>query len=103
MTYTVEQRFDELAIRSALGASPADVRRLLVLQAVRLTMWGTATGVLLAVALARLTVSLLFGVQTWDPLVLGSVAVLLFTVSLLAAYLLSLRASRVNPASALRA
>jgi putative ABC transport system permease protein len=103
MTYTVDQRFDELAIRSALGASPADVRLLVVLQAVRLTMWGTAAGVLLAVALARITVSLLFGVQTWDPLVLGLVAALVIAVSLIAAYIPSVRASRVNPASALRA
>ena len=103
MTYTVDQRFEELAIRSALGATPGDVRQLVVFQALRLTLWGTVAGVLLALGLARLTIGLLFGVQTWDPLVLGLVAALLCAVSLLAAYLPSVRASRVNPAVALRA
>jgi putative ABC transport system permease protein len=102
MTYTVQHRSRELAIRSALGATPLDIQEMVAMQAVRLTLWGTAAGIPLALALGRVTISLILDVQTWDPVLLLLVALLLCGVSLLAAYVPSLRASRVDPASALR-
>jgi len=102
MSFTVQQRTEELAIRSALGATPRDVQRLVIKQALRLTFWGAVAGIPLALALGRLTVGFVFGVQSWDPVLLAPVALLLGLVALLAAYLPSVRASRLNPATALR-
>jgi ABC-type antimicrobial peptide transport system permease subunit len=102
MTYLVQQRKRELAIRAALGATPRNVQGIVVTQALQLTLWGALAGIPLALALARVTISLIFGIQTWDPVILALVALLLCTVSVIAAYLPSIRASRVNPAAALR-
>jgi putative ABC transport system permease protein len=101
MTYTVHQRTQELAIRAALGATPREVQKIVVTQAFRLTVWGAVAGMPLALALCRVTISLVFGIQTWDPVMLTLAAFLLCLVSLLAAYVPSVRASRVNPAAAL--
>jgi len=103
MAYSVQQRGRELAIRSALGASPRDIQELVMLQALRLALWGTLAGVPAALALSRVTISLVFGIETWDPATLGLVAFLLCAASLSAAYVPSVQASRVNPAAVLRA
>lgn len=102
MAYSVQQRTQEIGIRMALGAGPRDVRHMVVLQGLRLALMGIFIGIPMAVALTRVTVSVIFGIQTWDPVVLGAVALLLSGVALLAAYIPSLRATRVNPADALR-
>jgi len=102
MSFTVQQRTEELAIRSALGATPRDVQRIVLTQALRLTLWGAIAGIPLALALDRLTVGLVFGVQSWDPLLLAPVALLLGLIALFAAYVPSAHASRLNPATALR-
>jgi ABC-type antimicrobial peptide transport system permease subunit len=102
MAYSVQQRGRELAIRSALGATPIEVQTMVVTQALRLALWGAAAGIPLALALARITISLVFGIQTWDPIMLVLVTLLLCAVSLFAAYVPSIRASHVDPAAALR-
>jgi putative ABC transport system permease protein len=102
MTYSVQNRRKELAIRTAFGATPLDVQRMVVGQALRLTVYGVLAGIPLAVALTSITVSSIFGVQTWDPLMLAIVTLLLCMVSLLAAYVPSVRASQVDPVAALR-
>jgi putative ABC transport system permease protein len=102
VSYSVAQRSRELAIRMALGATAFDVQELVVKQALRLAFWGTLVGIPLALALVRITISLLFGVQTWDPLMLALVAAVLGAVSVFAAYVPAVRAGRVNPATALR-
>jgi putative ABC transport system permease protein len=102
MSFAVQQRTEELAIRSALGATPRDVQRLVIAQALRLALWGAVAGIPLALALGRLTLSLIFGIQSWDPALLALIALLLGMVALFAAYVPSLRASRLNPATALR-
>ena len=102
MTYSVQRRRKELAIRAALGATPLDVQALVVKQALQLTVYGFVAGIPLAVALARVTVSSIFGLQTWDPMTLAIVTLLLCAVSLFAAYIPSLRASHVDPVEALR-
>jgi len=73
---------------------------MLVGQALRMRLWGTLAGVPLA--LVHVTISLIFGIETWDPVTLALVASLLSAVSLFAAYVPLVRASRVNPAGALR-
>jgi ABC-type lipoprotein release transport system permease subunit len=102
MAYSVEQRTAEIGIRMALGAGPGDVRSLVMLQAMRLALLGILLGIPAALALTRIAVSVIFGVRTWDPTVLAAVAVLLSGVALAASYIPSLRATRVNPADALR-
>jgi putative ABC transport system permease protein len=101
MSYLVQQRERELAIRAALGATPLDVQAIVVRQALRLTIFGLLAGIPCALAVARITVSAIFGIQPWDPLTLGLVTASLCVVSLMAAYVPSLRASRIDPAVAL--
>ena len=102
LAYSVQQRTQEIGIRMALGAAPGDVRNMVVSHAARLVLLGALLGIPAALALARITVSMIFGIQTWDPLVLAGVTALLVLVALLATYLPSLQATRVNPADALR-
>lgn len=102
MTYSVQNRRKELAIRTALGATPLEIQSMVVKQALRLTVYGVLAGIPLAVALTSITVSSIFGVQTWDPMMLGIVTLLLCVVSLFAAYVPSVRASQVDPVEALR-
>ena len=102
MAYSVQQRTPEIGIRMALGAGPGDVRSIVMLQGMRLALLGILLGIPAALGLARIAVSMIFGIRTWDPVVLAAVAALLTGVALLAAYVPSLRATRVNPADALR-
>jgi predicted permease len=102
MAYSVGQRTQEIGIRMALGADREDVRNLVVLQGMRLALLGILIGTPAALVLTRVMVSMIFGVQTWDPAVFAAVAVLLIGVALFATYVPSLRATRVNPVNALR-
>jgi predicted permease len=102
MAYTVQQRTQEIGIRMALGASPKNVRKMVVLQGMRLALIGVVIGVAAALALSRLLTDLIFGVKTKDPVVFISVAVLLTAVSWFATYIPARRASRVDPIVALR-
>jgi len=102
MAYSVRQRTREIGIRMALGAGPDDVRSMVVWQGMRLALLGILIGIPTALALSRVTVSVIFGIKTWDPEVLAIVALLLGGVALVAAYVPSLRATRVKPADALR-
>ena len=102
MAYSVQQRTQEIGIRMALGAGPKNVRRMVVLQGMRLVLAGVVIGVGAALALSRYMASLVFGVKTWNPAVFVTVVVVLSAVAWAAAYVPSLRASRVDPMVALR-
>jgi putative ABC transport system permease protein len=102
MAYSVQQRTQEIGIRMALGASPERVRRMVVLQGMRLVLGGVVIGVAAALALSRFIVSLLFGVRGHDPVVFVTVVVVLSAVALTATYVPALRASRVDPMESLR-
>jgi len=102
MAYSVQQRTPEIGIRMALGAGPGDVRSIVMLQGMRLALLGILLGIPAALGLARIAVGMIFGIRTEDLVVLAAVAALLSGVALLAAYVPSLRATRVNPADALR-
>jgi len=102
MAYSVAQRTQEIGIRMALGAARRDVMRLIVGQAVRLTVIGLGLGLAGAYALTRLMASVLFGVSASDPPTFIGVTVILASSSILAAWLPAQRATRVDPMVALR-
>jgi predicted permease len=102
MNYTVTLRKRELGIRMALGAGRLDVLRLVLGQALVLTLIGVGAGLVSAYALTRLMSSLLYGVTATDYLTFVSVSGVLIAVGLAASYLPALRATKVNPTIALR-
>jgi putative ABC transport system permease protein len=102
MAYSVEQRRQEIGIRMALGASPRIVRCMILKDVALLTIMGTVIGVSSALALRGLLAGFLFGVRPLDPVAFVAVVLLLGAIALLAAYVPSRRAMRVDPMVALR-
>jgi len=102
LAYLVTQRTQEIGIRLALGAKVTQVKRMVVIQGMRLALVGVVVGIALAFAFARAMGSFLFGVKSWDPAVFVVAPVVLTLVALLAAWIPAGRASRVNPNDALR-
>ncbi|MHB8524302.1 MAG: FtsX-like permease family protein [Limisphaerales bacterium] len=96
------RRRGEIAIRLALGATPRGVGWLVLRQGLFLTLAGIAIGIPLALALAPLMRSLLFGVTSADPVTFGGIALLLAAVALAACWLPARRATKVEPMVALR-
>ena len=96
------RRTREMGIRIALGAQGASVRWLIVRQGLGLTITGLTIGIAVGVIGTRAMSSLLFQVAPGDPLTFAAVAVLLAGTSVVAAWLPASRASRADPAAALR-
>jgi predicted permease len=103
ISYVVAQRTREIGIRMALGAAERDVSRLFLRHGLVLAVVGIVLGTVAAAALTRLMAALLFGVDPLDPTTYAAVATGLGGTAILASYLPARRASRVDPASALRA
>jgi predicted permease len=102
MSFVVRQRTREIGIRIALGAVQHQVVRLFVRDGLRLTMVGLGIGLVLSLAVTRLLGAMLVGISPSDALTFGGVAMLLAAVALLACWLPSRRAARVDPMEALR-
>jgi len=102
LAYLVTQRVQEIGVRLAIGASPADVVRLFVREGAMLTVVGLACGLAGALAAAQALNSLLFGVAATDPPTFAAVAVALALVAFVASYVPARRAARVDPMTALR-
>ena len=100
---SVRQRYREIGVRVALGATASDVRGLVLGEGLRLAGLGAAIGLAGAVVANRLLRGLLFGVHPLDPVSLLAAALLLVGVSALASYVPARRAARVDPVSMLRA
>jgi putative ABC transport system permease protein len=103
ISQSVTQRTREIGIRVALGAQPRQVLIPVVREGLVLALAGAAIGLAGAVAAARLLATFLFGVQPTDPLTFAAVTVVLLAVALLASYVPSRRALKVDPIAALRA
>jgi putative ABC transport system permease protein len=102
-SYSVAQRTREIGIRIALGARRADVLQMTVKQALKLVGAGMIIGLAAAFLLTRVLASLLFGISATDPITFIAISVVLLTVAILASYVPALRATRVDPITALRA
>ncbi len=102
MSYSVQQRTQEMGVRIALGATPGQVRNMVMFQGMRLALSGVVLGVAASLGLTRVMASLIYGVTTSDPIVFSAVCLLLSVVALAAAYIPSRRATRIDPAEALR-
>ena len=100
--YAVARRTQEIGIRIALGASRANVLRLILREVIVLVGAGVAVGVLAALALGRLVESQLFGIQANDPLVMLLAVGVIVSVTALAAYVPARRATGIDPMNALR-
>ena len=103
IAFTVRQRTHEIGVRIALGATAADVLRVVMQRGAKLALLGIFVGILCAVALSRLLTDLFTGVSPTDPLVLGGITLILLLVSCAASFLPARAALRVDPTVALRA
>jgi putative ABC transport system permease protein len=102
ISHLVGQRTREIGVRVALGGQPADIARLIISQGGKMVLSGLAVGTVLALVMARLIASELFGVTAHDPVTFGLVLGLLMLSTLLACYLPARRASRIDPLVALQ-
>ena len=102
ISYRTQLRTHEIGIRVALGASRADVMRLVLMQGMQLTIVGLALGLALAFGLTRFIASMLYGVSPTDLKTTLAVVGVLAMISMLACYFPAHRAMRINPVSAIR-
>ncbi len=102
MAYSVEQRTQEIGIRLSLGADGGSVRRMVIVQGMRLAVVGVVIGLAASWGLARTMSTFLFEIEPRDPLVFAGVPLLLTVVAFVAVFLPAWRASKVDPIVALR-
>ena len=102
VAYRTQLRTHEFGIRVALGAGRSDVLKLVLSQGIKLTGIGLVLGLALAFGLARFFAGLLYGVTATDPMTVISVVAILGVIALLACYLPALKATRLNPVTAMR-
>jgi predicted permease len=102
VSWFVLLRAREMSIRMALGASPRQVQRLVVRQAVVTAAPGLIAGTAVALAMGTVARSTLFGVSPYDPVALGAGIALLLTVVVIASYQPSIRATNLRPSTSLR-
>jgi len=103
IAYSVAQRTSELGIRIALGAARGDIFRLVIGGGLSLTLTGIAIGLAGSFALTRVMASLLYQTSATDPATFAGSALLFAAVAVIASYLPARRATRIDPANALRA
>jgi len=103
LAYIVRGRSREIGIRTALGARPADVLRLVIVEGMSPVLVGIAAGTAAALASAKVMKTLVFGVSASDPLTLAAVGVTLALVALMASLVPAYRALRLDPVKILRA
>ncbi len=102
MAFSVAERAHEISVRMALGAGQREIMRMVLVRGALLTGVGVAAGLPLALLLAHVLASLLFGVSASDAAIFGGLTFTLAAISLLACYIPVRRAARISPITALR-
>jgi putative ABC transport system permease protein len=102
IAYLVTQRYKEIGIRMALGATRTNILQLILGRTFKLTAIGIVAGLIVAFFLSRFLSSILFGITTHDPITFVLVPLCLVAIALLAGYLPARRATRVDPVRSLR-
>jgi putative ABC transport system permease protein len=102
LAFAISRRTHEIGIRIALGARPATLMRLVLGEGLRLTGIGTGFGVLASLALIRSFASVIVPLESANPTIFGSAALLLLLVGGVASYVPAKRALQIHPADALR-
>ncbi len=102
MAYSVAQRTREFGVRVAMGARRRDILGLILKESTKLTLLGTAVGLILAAVSTQIIAHQIYSVSPLDPLTFGGVGVVLVTVAFAASYIPAHRAARVDPMVALR-
>jgi predicted permease len=102
LSFSVHQRHQEIGVRVAIGASPVDIKKMVVAKALALTATGLVLGFLASLALTQLIASQLFEISAHDPVILAGALSVLLVVTLIASFLPAIRASRTDPMTAIR-
>jgi len=102
ISYSVQQRTQELGVRMALGAQASNLRNMVIGQGMMLAAAGLVLGLCGALWLTRFLTCFLFGIKAWDPIAFIVTPLLLSAVALLAVWIPAQRATRVDPMTALR-
>jgi predicted permease len=102
LAYSVSQRRREIGVRIALGAQASNILRLVIRQGLKLVCFGLVVGIVSALIIVRFIDSILYGVSGNDPVSFALAVVVLGLAALLACLLPALRATRINPITALR-
>jgi ABC-type antimicrobial peptide transport system permease subunit len=102
ISQSVVQQTQEIGIRMAIGARPAEVQRMVVGRGLMLAGAGVVLGVAGALMLSRLLASLLYGVSATNPLTLAAASALMLIVAVLASWVPAYRATRIDPVQTLR-
>jgi ABC-type antimicrobial peptide transport system permease subunit len=101
-SFVVSLRQREIGIRMALGAEPAAVLRLVLRQAMRLALWGTAIGGAIALVAGAVVRAEIYGTPSIDPLMFVASAAILIIAMLAAGFIPARRATQVDPMVVLR-
>jgi putative ABC transport system permease protein len=102
MAYSVIRRTREIGIRMAIGAKSAGIRQMVLREMMLILAIGLVLGIPAALAISKVVESQLFGVKTYDPLVVAGASLALGLAAFAAAYLPAWRASHIDPLNALR-
>ena len=102
LSYQVANRTGEIGVRMALGARRSQIRWLVLGQTVRVLVFGTTAGIALTLAVHKLIAGLLFGVTAYNPLILLAGTAIMLGSALVAAWIPTQRACKIDPIEALR-
>ncbi len=102
ISFSVNQRFNEIAVRSAFGAERGKLLQMFLMRALRLGGTGIALGIAGAIALRQAVASQLYGISAFDPWVLAVVPLTMIAVTVVASYVPARRASHIDVTAALR-
>lgn len=102
MAYTVRQRTHEIGIRMALGARPADVRRMMIRQGITMALAGICVGAVAALALSGVFRHQLYEVSAADPMTYIALAIVVIAIAVAASWAPARRATRVDPSRSLQ-